>query len=50
MDINFQVLPHVRVDTGKHNAPDLARKYVGVAFAPFAKDMTTYFCRSVSVC
>jgi hypothetical protein len=34
----------------QHNAHVLARKYVGVAVAPFAKGMTTYFCRSGTVC
>jgi hypothetical protein len=33
-----------------YNAHVLARKYVGVTFAPFAKGMTTYFCRSGTVC
>lgn len=28
------------------NAPGKARKYVGVAIAPMAKGMMTYFCRS----
>lgn len=30
-----------------HNAPGKVQKYVGVAFAPFAKRMTIYFCRSL---
>jgi hypothetical protein len=32
------------------NAHVLARKNLGVAFAFFAKGMTTYFCRSGTVC
>jgi hypothetical protein len=33
-----------------NNAHVLAQKYVGVTFAPFAKGMTTYFCRSGTDC
>jgi hypothetical protein len=41
----------VRIDLlMAYNAPGKAQKYVGVAFALFAKGMTTYFCRSLPDC